>query len=96
MEDQEAITAGVTETAKKVKQEGSETKYWAAKAVKMENIPPTTVHPITPSKEARETVQVAQGRQRKKWEKKGKEAFLKQFEADPQYTDKASPLQKVA
>ena len=28
--------------------------------------------------------------------KKGKEAFLKQFEADPQYAAKAPPLQKLA
>ena len=95
LKDKEAAAAGITQTATKVKKEGSETRYWAAKAVKKDDIPPTTVHPITPTEEARKAAQGAQERRRKKWEKKGKETFLKQFEADPQYAEKAPPLQKL-
>ena len=94
--DEEAAKAGVSQTATKVRKEGSQTKYWAAKAVKKEDLPPTTVRPITPTKEAVEAAENAQEGRRRKWQRKGREAFLKQFEADPQYANKAAPLQRLA
>ena len=59
LEDKEAAAAGVTETATKMKDEGSGTRYWAAKAVKKDDIPPTTVHLIMPSQEAKKVAQDA-------------------------------------
>ena len=58
--DDEAAKAGVSQTATKFQKEGSQTKYWAAKAIKKEDLPPTMVHPITPTKEVVEAARNAQ------------------------------------